>query len=143
MRRLASEVLRDLEIRVANLEKQSNFTLSGVGLDFIKKYRKSLNRLLRGAGIEIRPTYKNDANIFLKIEGVEGLLEIEDFGRDDNLHVQHKLLRGRSGKSSSIDVREFVSLNPETGRSSLFDLKDWNFDKESFVDAIIKIALVL
>ena len=139
MRRLASEVLRDLEIRIARLEKSSNVTLSGVALDFIKRYRKSLNRLLGKHGIEIRPTLSMAANISLKIEGVQGLIGIVDHGHGDDLHAEHKMKR-KSGGSWDIDVRNFVSLNPETGRSSLWDLKDWDFDKEAFVREILLLA---
>ena len=137
MRRTASSVLRDLEIRVARLEKSANNSeINGVALDLIKKYRKSLGRVLAKAGIEMKPPHPRAGNIFFYVDGMQGVLEVsESYEKENELIVEHKVASGKSLGTWTIDVRNFVSAN--TDAPSTYDLKDWSLDQNAFADLIL------
>ena len=78
MRRTASDILNGLEMRVARLEKLSNFSLGAVAFGVIKKFRKSLNRKLSKYGIEIQPTLPRAGNFLLKLREFQVCLKSEN-----------------------------------------------------------------
>ena len=142
MRRTASDILNGLEMRVARLEKQSNFSLGEVAFGVIKKFRKSLNRKLSKYGIEIQPTLSRAGNFFIKVEGVSGLLEVREPMSEtmkNSLVITYKEVKGPVIKDSwFIDVSNFVL--PKKDDSSLWSIHDWVLDSDVFIDEILSIS---
>ena len=142
MRRTASDILNGLEMRVARLEKLSNFSLGAVAFGVIKKFRKSLNRKLSKYGIEIQPTLPRAGNFFIKVEGVSGLLEVREPMSEtmkNSLVITYKEVKGPVIKDSwFIDVSNFVL--PKKDDSSLWSIHDWLLDSDVFIDEILSIS---
>ena len=123
MRRSASEIIRNLETRIARLEKTSSRNLNEVALELIKKRYKGINRILSKQGIEMKKPVMRAGNIYFYVDGVQGVLEVmESRVKENELIVDHKVVGG-GGSSWTIDVNDFMTSN--TDSPSTYEIKDW------------------
>ena len=139
MKRLASEVLRDLEIRIARLERQATRPLNEVALELIQKRHKGLNRILSRQGIEMKKPI-GSGSIYFYVEGVDGVLEVmESRQKENELTVDHKVVGAGVVSSWTMDVNEFISSN--TDNPNTYEIKEWDLTNTQSLGRLLKSGL--
>ena len=129
MRRLASEVLRDLEIRVANLERQSSkkHRQAPYNLDPMEMGMGSFSTFSMGnagAGKDFIPGYSELSPTTVSVEEGDFIVVI---GEDDKKRGTHKLIRSKverfaRAESKHISIERDVKYPMyESGRISFAD----------------------
>ena len=142
MRRSASEVIRNLENRIARLERNASLprSLNEVAFELIKKRYKSLNRIWSKQGIEMKKPNMGAGNIFFYVEGVEGVLEVmESHVKENEFTVDHKMVGLGVVSSWTIDVNDFFTSN--TDSPNAYELKDWTIDQPKVFGSLLKSGL--
>ncbi len=126
MRRSASEVIRNLETRIARLERKASYDrpFNEVALELIQKRYKGLNRILSRQGIEMKKPHALAGNVHFYVEGIDGVLMLSESRQKENeLIVDHKMVGAGVVSSWTIDVKEL--LVAKTDNPNTYELKDW------------------
>lgn len=132
MRRSASEIIRNLETRIARLERQASPLrgVNAVAMDLIKRRWKGLNGVFKRtrSGLEMKKPIMRAGNIYFYVEGVEGVegvIEVNESRQNDNeLVVDHKMVGKGVVNSWTIDVNEFIS--PNIDNPNTYNIEDWD-----------------
>lgn len=116
MRRSASQVIRELEIRIARLERQAMYqSLNELAFEQIQKRWKGLNGVFKRMrhGIEIKKPVKRAGSVYFYVDGIDGVLELyESQSNENELIVDHKVVGAGVVKSFTIDATDFMHKHP-------------------------------
>ena len=116
MKRTASEIIRNLEMRVARLERQAmHQSLNELAFEQIQQRWKGLNGVFKRMrhGIEMQKPIMRAGNVYFYVDGIDGVLELyESQSNEKELIVDHKVVGAGVVKSFTIDVTDFMHKHP-------------------------------